>query len=203
MYYLSGAIMASSQVKQVDLSKIVAKPYLQAFDRNNNLIYVPSYTWWYLDSDGSIVLDCMRFAEWEEKTGYVVVPEPFESCDEKDCYRNWVDCDKFILYPNFNIVEFNEGAPYLKVRRSGDGAAFKVVGPVAAYLLLELEHGMSLCEAILLYTALKAKLRALSEEELRLLDTDIVKLEAMHAEELATLLTAVGLAPGLIGVELK
>jgi hypothetical protein len=43
----------------------------------------------------------------------------------------------------------------------------------------------------------------LSEEELKLLDTDIVGLEAMHAEELTTLLTAIGLAPGLIGVELK
>jgi hypothetical protein len=80
---------------------------------------------------------------------------------------------------------------------------FKVLGSVPTYLLLELEHGMSLCEAILLYTALKAKLRVLSEEELKLLDTDIVGLEAMHAEELTTLLVAVGLTPGLIGVELK
>jgi hypothetical protein len=43
----------------------------------------------------------------------------------------------------------------------------------------------------------------LSEEELKLLDTDIVGLEAVHAEELTTLLTAIGLAPGLIGIELK
>jgi hypothetical protein len=138
---------------------------LPALDASNNLVYVPSYAWWYLDSDGSIVLDWKRFAKWVEKTGYVVVPEPFETCDEESCYRNWVDCNKFILYPNFDIAEFNEGVPYLKVRRRSDGTAFKVVGLVAVYLLLELEHGMSLCEAILLYTALKAKLRVLSEDE--------------------------------------
>jgi hypothetical protein len=189
--------------RQVDFSKIATKPLLPALDAGNNLVYVPSYTWWYLDSDGSIVLDWKRFAEWVEKTGYVVVPEPFETCDEESCHRNWVDCNKFILYPNFEVIEFSEKAYYLKVRRRGDGTAFKVVGPVAVYLLLELEHGMSLCEAILLYTALKAKLRVLSEEELKLLDTDIVGLEAMHAEELTTLLTAIGLVPGLIGVELK
>jgi len=195
--------MTSSQVKQVDFSKIAARPLLPALDANNNLVYVPSYAWWHLDSDGSIVLDLRKRNEWARRTGYVIVPEPFETCDEESCYRNWVDCNKFILYPNFDIVEFSEKASYLKVRRRSDGTAFKVVGPVAVYLLLELEHGMSLCEAILLYTALKAKLRVLSEEELKLLDTDIVGLEAMHAEELTTLLVAVGLTPGLIGVELK
>jgi len=190
--------------RQVDFSKIATKPLLPALDAGNNLVYVPSYAWWHLDpSDGSIVLNWERFAEWVEKTGYVVVPEPFETCDDESCHRNWVDCNKFILYPNFEVIEFSEKAYYLKVRRRGDGTAFKVVGPVAVHLLLELEHGMSLCEAILLYTALKAKLRALSEEELKLLDTDIVGLEAIHAEELTTLLVAIGLAPGLVNVELK
>ena len=189
--------------RQVDFSKIATKPLLPALDAGNNLVYVPSYAWWHLDSDGSIVLDWKRFVEWVEKTGYVVVPEPFETCDEESCYRNWVDCNKFILHPNFEVIEFSEKDYYLKVRRRGDGAVFKVLGSVAPYFLLELEHGMSLCEAILLYTALKAKLRVLSEEELKLLDTDIVGLEAMHAEELTTLLVAVGLTPGLIGVELK
>jgi len=189
--------------KQAEFSKIATKPLLPALDASNNLVYVPSYAWWYLDSDGSIVLDWKRFAEWVEKAGYVVVPEPFETCDEESCYRNWVDCNKFILYSNFDIAEFNEGVPYLKVRRRSDGTLFKVLGSVPTYFLLELEHGMSLCEAILLYTALKAKLRVLSEEELKLLDTDIVRLEAVHAEELTTLLTAIGLAPGLIGIELK
>jgi hypothetical protein len=50
--------------KQVDFSKIAAKPLLPALDASNNLVYVPSYAWWYLDSDGSIVLDWKRLAEW-------------------------------------------------------------------------------------------------------------------------------------------
>jgi len=50
----------------------------------------------------------------------------------------------------------------------GNGVVSKVVGLVVVYFFLELEHGMSLCEAILLYTALKAKLGALSEEEPKL-----------------------------------
>jgi hypothetical protein len=40
----------------------------------------------------------------------------------------------------------------------GNGVVSRVVGLVVVYFFLELEHGMSLCEAILLYTALKAKL---------------------------------------------
>jgi hypothetical protein len=84
--------------KQVDFSKIAARPLLPALDASNNLVYVPSYAWWYLDSDGSIVLDLRKRNEWARRTGYVIVVEPFVHCDEKDCYRDFLDCDKFVLY---------------------------------------------------------------------------------------------------------
>jgi hypothetical protein len=196
--------MASSQEKQVDFSKIAARPYLQAFDRNRNLIYVPSYAWWYLDpSDGSIVLDWKRFREWEEKNGYAVVGEPFESCDERDCYRNWLDCENFVLYPNFDVVEFNERVPYIKLRRKDNGVVFKILSLTVAHLFMEIEPGTTLCEVIPLFTAILAKLGKLTKEELELLEKDPVQLEARHAELLVDALTNLGVAPGLIIVHKK
>jgi len=189
--------------KQVDLSKIVAKPYLQAFDRNNNLIYVPSYAWWYLDSDGSIVLDWRRLREWEERNGYAVVGEPFESCDERDCYRNWLDCENFVLYPNFDVVEFNERAPYIKLRRKDNGVVFKITSLTLAHLFMEIEPGMTMCEVIPLFTALLAKLGKLTKEELELLDKDPVQLIDRHGSEVSDLLSHFGVAPGLIIVNIK
>jgi len=196
--------MASSQEKQVDFSKIAARPYLQAFDRNRNLIYVPSYAWWYLDpSDGSIVLDWKRFREWEEKNGYAVVGEPFESCDEKDCYRNWLDCENFVLYPNFDVVEFNERAPYIKLRRKDNGVVFKILSLTVAHLFMEIEPGMTLCEVIPLFTAILAKLGKLTKEDMELLDKDPVQLIAKHGRVVSDFLSFFGVAPGLIIVNVK
>jgi hypothetical protein len=193
----------TSQVKQVDFSKITVRPYLQAFDRNNNLIYVPSYAWWHLDSDGSIVLDWRRRREWEERNGYAVVGEPFESCDERDCYRNWLDCENFILYPNFDVVELNERAPYVKLRRKDNDVVFKIPSLTLAHLFMEIEPGMTMCEVIPLFTALLAKLGKLTKEELELLDKDPVQLIDRHGSEVSDLLSHFGVAPGLIIVNIK
>jgi len=196
--------MASSQEKQVDFSKIAARPLLPALDANNNLVYVPSYAWWYIDpSDGSIVLDLRKRNEWARRTGYVIVVEPFVHCDERDCYRDFLDCDKFVLYPNYTIVELNERAQYIKVKRNGDGVVFKIPHITVAYLFAELEPGMTFCEAVPLFTAILAKLGKLTKEDMELLDKDPVKLEVEHAEILTDALTNLGVAPGLIIVQKK
>jgi len=194
----------ANQVKQVDFSKIAARPLLPALDANNNLVYVPSYAWWYLDpSDGSIVLDWRRFREWEERNGYAVVGGPFESCDEKDCYRNWIDCENFVLYPNFDVVEFNERAPYIKLRRRDNGVVFKITSLTLAHLFMEIEPGMTMCEVIPLFTALLAKLGKLTKEEVELLDKDPVRLIERHGKEVSDFLSLFGVAPGLIIVNVK
>jgi hypothetical protein len=195
--------MASGQVKQVDFSKIAVRPYLQALDRNANLVYVPSYAWWYLDSDGSIVLDWKRLREWEEGNGYAVVPEPFESCDEKDCYRNWLDCENFVLYPNFDVVEFNERAPYIKLRRRDNGVVFKITSLTLAHLLMEIEPGMTMCKVIPLFTGILAKLGKLTKEDMELLDKDLVQLIEKHGRVVSDFLSFFGAVPGLIIVNVK
>jgi len=189
--------------KQVDLSKLAFKQYVMAIDANNNLVYVPSWQWWYLDSDGSIVLDVRKKNEWCRRTGYAIVVEPFVSCDENDCYRNWLECDKFVLYPNYDIVEINERSQYIKVKRRSDAIVFKIPSLTIAYLFAELEPGMNLCEAIVLFTAILAKLGKLTREDEELLEKDPIALEAKHGEILIDFLTIFGTIPGLISVEKK
>jgi len=189
--------------KQVDFSRIAMKPYVPAIDANDNLVYVPSAEWWYVDSDGSIVLDVRKKNEWCRRTGYAIVVEPFVTCDERDCYRDWVECDKFVLYPNFEIVEINEKEQYIKVKRSSDGVVFKIPSLTIAYLFAELEPGMNLCEAIVLFTAIIAKLGKLTREDEELLEKDPVALEIKHGEILIDFLTIFGTIPGLIIVQKK
>ena len=189
--------------KQVDFSRIAMKPYVPAIDANDNLVYVPSAEWWYVDSDGSIVLDVRKKNEWCRRTGYAIVVEPFVTCDERDCYRDWVECDKFVLYPNFEIVEINEKEQYIKVKRSSDGVVFKIPSLTIAYLFTELEPGMNLCEAIVLFTAIIAKLGKLTREDEELLEKDPVALEIKHGEILIDFLTIFGTIPGLIIVQKK
>jgi len=190
--------------QQVDFSRIAARPYVPAIDVNDNLVYVSPTAWWYVDSDGSIVLDWKRFVEWEKKTGYAVVPEPFVRCEEEDeCYNDWRDCDNFALYRNYEVVELNEKGRYVKVARSSDGVVFKVCGEVFPYFLLELENGTTLCEAIALYSLLLAKLGKLSKEDEELLDRDPAGLLIKHGNWLISLLNALGVTPGLIAVQRK
>jgi len=190
--------------QQVDFSKIAARPYVPAIDRNDNLVYISAYEWWYVDSDGSIVLDYRRFVEWEKRTGYTCIEEPFISCDEKNCYRDWIDCDKFILYQNFEIIELNENSYMLKVRRKSDGVVFKFSQhPIWFYTLLELEPGMNLCEFLVLYVALLAKLRRLSQEHLELLDRDPASLVAQMGEYGIIIPYILGTQAGLIIIQKK
>jgi len=197
--------------QQVDFSKIAARPYVPAIDRNDNLVYISAYEWWYIDSDGSIVLDFDRFISWARSSGYTVVNEPFVHCDENDCYRDWIDCDRFILYLNYEVIEFNERVPYLKVRRKSDGVVFKIMGQTEnrskiqsiPYLFLELDSGMTFCEVIVLFTALLAKLGLMRKEEQELLEKDHVALMAKYGEMLTDPLTVLGVAPGLLIVEKK
>jgi len=190
--------------QKVDLSKYAYKQYILAIDANDNLVYVSSTAWWYVDSDGSIVIDFSRFIEWQRKSGYVVVEEPLSTCDERDCYRDWLDCDKFILYPNFEIIELNEKSYTLKVRRKSDGVLFKIVNDIKwFYYMPELEHSMTYCEAIMLFIALLAKLGKLRREDQELLEKDPVALATKFGEILARPLFAYGIVTGLILVEKK
>ena len=186
----------------LDLSKVVARPYMPAVDRRENLVYVPTYEWMYVDSDGSVVLDFRRFKEWEDRTGYVIVEEPLSTCDEVDCYRDWVECDKFVLYPNFEIVEMDEKSYTLKVRRKSDGTVFKIVNDIKwFYFMPEIEPGATYCEAILLFIVLLAKLKRLKPEEEELLEKDPVALAAKFGEILLRPILAYGIIPGLILIE--
>jgi hypothetical protein len=191
--------MASGQVKQVDFSKIAARPLLPALDASNNLVYVPALAWAYMDSDGAIAIDFRRYVEWEKRTGYSIVAEPLVSCDEKDCYRDWLDCEKFVLQPNFEIVEMDERSYTLKVRRKSDGVLFKIVNdPKWFYYMVELEPGMTYCEAVPLFIALLAKLGRLKPEDHELLDKDPAMLAAKFGDMLTRPLFVYGISTGLI-----
>jgi len=112
-------------------------------------------------------------------------------------------CDRFILYPNFEIIELNERSYTLKVRRKSDGVVFKIPSLTLAYMFAELEPGINLCEAIILFTAVLAKLGKLTKEDEELLEKDPVALEAKHGEILIDFLTIFGTIPGLIMVQKK
>jgi hypothetical protein len=196
--------MGLSVEKQVNLSKYALKEYVLAIDSNNNLVYVPTLVWAYMDSDSAIAIDFRTYVEWEKRTGYSIVAEPLVSCDEKDCYRDWLDCERFVLQPNFEIVEMDERSYTLKVRRKSDGVLFKIVNdPKWFYYMVELEPGMTYCEAVLLFIALLAKLGRLKPEDHELLDKDPAMLAAKFGDMLTRPLFVYGISTGLIIVNKK
>jgi len=195
--------MAVTQ-KQVDLSKFAFKQYVMAIDANDNLVYVPALQWAYIDSDGSIVLDYRRLLEWKKRTGYTWIEEPFISCDESDCYRDWRECDRFVFYTNYEIIELNESTHSMKLKRKSDGVVFKFSQhPIWYYILLELEPSMNLCEFLVLYVALLAKLGRLSKEQLELLDQDPVGLIVQMGEAGIIIPYVLGTQAGLIIIQKK
>ena len=196
--------VASNQGKKVDFYKIAAIPMLPAVDAYNHIVYLPSYEWWYIDpNDGSIVLDWYKLREWEKSTGYVIVNIPFVHCDENDCYRDWLDCHRFILYPNYTIIELNEREKYVKLRRNSDGVVFKIPHRILGYLLAEITPGMTFCEVMVLFPAIIAKLGLMPRDKLELLERDPAQLVAMYTDLLIHVMTNLFVAPGLILVQVK
>ena len=197
--------MASkNQPKQVDFSKIAAIAMLPAVDPYNRMVYLPSYEWWYIDpNDGSIVLSWDRFKEWEKSTGYAIVNIPFVHCDENDCYRDWLDCHRYILYPNYTILELNERERYIKLKRNSDGVIFKIPHITIGYLLAEITPGMTFCEVMVLFPAIIAKMGQMPKDKLELMQRDPVQLIAIYAELLLHILTNLVVAPGLLMVHVK
>jgi len=113
---------------QSDLSKYARHPWVPYIDADGSTRYYPALSWCRMEPDGTIV------ARVEDQPEVAVVYPPFMECDERKCYRRWLQYN-FLLYPSYEIEEVGED--YVVARRA-DGVKFKVIGRLASKVLLEL-----------------------------------------------------------------